>query len=720
MSFQQFESITGKLQGLSTLDPSVPINVKYGMNYKVKYNIRSNGETFGKRPSAYFSNLVTITGKVVCNKVRDVNVFDGFNAAVMGIDGSVSRDLVAKMLAGLWDVDKKLNTSRVHAIVHNNYDNVTPMLYNMLRMYYIKLLQESDKPKIIQAGARFYDDGHISVTNGKVLNIFRDYDLKTFKVDSSVPESNATIDENNNWDSDRPHNDIRSYRLAINGSELSEIDIAIMRIACSEWTEADWPVGLMHPSHKLANNIFLFDRPSQYLAVLEPKWVNFTSTQVLNALTRYVESHRQFACFDMAYAMLTQVLYRHKPRSAEALIWNKKPEVMNLGTAYSVRGVLPSLFAGTPYITNTSRVATYENWRRQPMRILVHSMALSEAVHCSTFDYVTRRRWVPEDRDEYKEPNILSSYVGAAHVRQCGLIKELTLAGLRFGKTFNAPWASQNGLVRYNWMDNNTFEIDPIDVTLLDPNGVAAYNLIANHEYNPEGQIIRTTYQMPFTHIPPCCYPVFSMEINKNNYYMNDLTLNAKLQWDRDLRKYTTENVHDAHRIMSGLRIAGYNAVVTRHSDGKMFTNWSANADGHYMPTFSKNYRKKELYMFDPASITSRRNKWVEMPLNGHEFEIKLDFEYNTFCIYNDSVRYTAVFDSFVTLEKPVGDYKIANVANKTNYTQYIVEQPDAIKDYEDFRVLMPDAQAVQAGQIGPNIQHQVIPLDDNLEGQND
>lgn len=509
MSFQQFESMTGKLQGLSTLDPSVPLNVKYGMKYDVEYKIESNGETIGKRKNAYFSNHVTLLGNATCNKVRDINVFDGMNAAVIGIDGQISHDLVAKMLAGLWDVDKKLNTSRVHAIMNNNYDNVTPLIYNLLRMYYIKLLQESDDNKHVLANGRFYDDGHVRVNHSQALGVLRDFDLKTFKVDSSVPETPAAITDENNWDSDRPFNNFMQYRLAVNASDLDEKDLAVLRIACSAWPETDWPIAMMHESHQLNTQISVFNKPRAYLAVLDPKWRDYSSNNVLNTIVKYVESHRYFACFDMAYGMMTQIMYRHKPRSAEAIIWCKQPEEMNLSRAYSIRGALPALFGGTPFVTSTARVATYDNWRRQPMRILIHSMALSEAVHCSTFDNITRRRWVPQDRDEYKEPNILGGFVGAAPIKTCGLIKELTLAGLRFNKTFNAPWACQNGLVRYNWMEKQDIELEPMDLMLLDPASIAAYNLIVNQIFDEAGNVINTTYSMPLKTIPPCCYPVF-------------------------------------------------------------------------------------------------------------------------------------------------------------------------------------------------------------------
>nr|UVG55940.1 putative capsid protein [Poaceae Liege totivirus 11] len=472
---------------------------------------------------------------------------------------------------------------------------------------------------------------------------------------------------------------------------------------------------MMHESHQLNTQVSVFDRPRAYMAILDPKWQDYTSNNVLNTIVRYVEGHRYFACFDMAYGMLTQVLYRHKPRSAESIIWSRKPEVMNLSKAYSIRGALPSLFSGTPFVTSTARVATYDNWRRQPMRILVHSMALSEAVHCSTFDNVTRRRWVPQDRDEYKEPNVLGGMVGAAPVKTCGLIKELTLAGLRFNKSFNAPWACQNGLVRYNWMEKQTIDLEPMDLTLLDPASIAAYGLVAHEQLDAAGNVINTTYTMPMKTIPPCCYPVFSMEINKNNYYMNDLELETTLKWDRDLNRYTTKETVIAHKFMSAMRVAGYNVTAERHSDRALYTNWSANADGHYMPTFSKNYRQEELYMFSPRNIVPRANNWVDMTLLGHMLKTKLKFTYKTFQIYNDDVAYVAVFDDFITLDRPVSDYKIADMTNRINYAQYVVEKPDMIKDYEDFRVIANNAPAVLMGQIGPNLIHRPVIQDEDL-----
>jgi len=44
------------------------------------------------------------------------------------------------------------------------------------------------------------------------------------------------------------------------------------------------------------------------------------------ALTKLVRANKLESHFDMAYAILTQVLYTHVPRSAEAFIWYGKKE----------------------------------------------------------------------------------------------------------------------------------------------------------------------------------------------------------------------------------------------------------------------------------------------------------------------------------------------------------------------------------------------------------
>lgn len=196
---------------------------------------------------------------------------------------------------------------------------------------------------------------------------------------------------------------------------------------------------------------------------------------------------------------------------------------------------------------------------------------------------------------------------------------------------------------------------------------------------------------------------------------MNDLELETKLLWDRDLNKYTTKDTVTAHKFMSAMRVAGYNVTAERHSDKALYTNWSANADGHYMPTFSKNYRNEEMYMFSPRNIVPRANNWVDMPLLGHYLKTNLKFTYRTFQIYNDDVAYVAVFDDFVTLERPVTDYKVADLTNKINYAQYVVEKPDMIKDYEDFRVIANNAPAVLMGQIGPNLAYRAVIPEDNF-----
>nr|UVG55934.1 putative capsid protein [Poaceae Liege totivirus 8] len=720
MSFAQLDDITGKLSTKFSKNLSIPLTFKYGSKFDIKMTIESNGEMRGKRKGAYFSNVTTLLGKATGKLVDDMHIYDGIHSEMVGGDGQLNPDLIAKVMANLWEANKKLNTNRVQALVHNDYDNCTSVLYNMLRMYYIKLAIETKKGNhTIKVNDKYYNDGHVAITNGQMNLMARDFNLQDFNITDVVPETGCHVTEDDNYDSDIPKITSDEYNYTVSCDKLKAIDIAIIRIAASQWREQECPLTICHPSPKLVKQIDVFNYRPNYQSIDDPEFAHFTSMQIMQAICNYVESHRLHATFDMAYMMLCQGMYTHKPRSAEALVWAMKPGVVNMPKAYSCRGILSILMAGTPYVINTNRWATFVNWKKKSSKAIIHSAALSEAVHCSSFDYITRRRWSPNDGDDFEEADPLNLQVGEYSLTQCGVLKELKLASMRFGREFKASWVSRAGLVRYDWFEAQEFNINDVDIELLDVHAFNNYTIRPIDLEQENLPLENRRYKLKFDAVPPCCYPLLSMEIGNNEFYMDGKTVEATLDYDTDWQQYTTDDHKVAHRFMNIMRIAGYDTTIKRYSDNKLFSNWAANADGHYMPTFLKNYKKQEKYLMDAKTLRQRRRFWIELPNAGQQIRAKMELKYLTYQFFYDDELCMATFEDAILYQPTYTNYKIAEAQGHANYMQFALAMHDPIKDYEDFRLLHKGTPPVFLGRLGPVVDNMRAPLiEDNLDDQ--
>nr|WMV64385.1 capsid protein [Uromyces fabae virus] len=708
MSFRQLEQTLGSIQAYTAGNPKIPAHVKYGTSYKVKYDFKSMGIAKGKRENAYFSNCASVLGVLTAKLVPDVSVFDGYNTEMISVDGQPAVELVAKHINSMFDIDKRSMAHRVRALTMNNRDNVISVIYNMLRLYYIKGLQETNPQLTLRKEGIYYDDGHISIKNKTIYPDMRELQISSFDVVSNVHEEHQEFDAAFDYVAVRDIDSQNSQVLTVSKTLLNSKTVSVIRLACSEFDSQGIPIKIMHSSPRLIAAIDVFGDSATYTQGDDARLSQLTITDIKSAITQYVETHRYHAQFDVAYMMLTQVLYSHKPRSAEAMIWNTKDDIMLMPEVCSLRGCQSTTMAGVPFVVNSAAWDTYYNWRSTPNRIILHSLALSEAVQCSTFDYATRRKINNSGvfEDEYDDP--FFKYAGSYPIKECGIIKELTLLAMRFDRTFKAPWQTSVGLLRYNWLEPVTqTDKTEIDITLLDPNAVRVYNV---RTHNQQGQP-QVKHKLILDTLPPCCYPLFSMEINKSDFYMNDMTLTTELEYDPGYDAYVTTNTAQAHRFMNITRLAGWDVTCKRQSDQKTFNNWAANSNGHYLPTFAKNYKKHELYIFDHNNFKKRKYNWCPLPNFGSTITLEAKLEYRSFLMYYDNKENTTPLVRYVIKADVV---KARNMNATTDaaiaYSSFIIEKPQRIMEYEDFRMAHQGHNLVPIAQLAP-IQQEVNPL---------
>jgi len=127
---------------------------------------------------------------------------------------------------------------------------------------------------------------------------------------------------------------------------------------------------------------------------------------------------------------------------------------------------------------------------------------------------------------------------------------------------------------------------------------------------------------------------------------------------------------------------------VQRRSDGKYFTNWAPNANGHYVPTFSRTTdRIDELYIFRTGMMTIRPNNWIIMPAFGQKIRIKINAKYLTFQWWSDEIKDTSTSLGISFNTEVVETEVIRNVGPTTQYAHIPISHIPMVGDLQDFRV---------------------------------
>jgi len=662
MSFLNYETISGYLRDVAAHFDKWGLNIKYGANFNIKAEFEGVTKTQGERSGALFSNHVTALGYVRCTEAFDQPVYDGFNAAMLGEDGLPDYDLVANAISKLYDTERDGGNARAILASSIKEDNSVMLLYNMLRLYAIKKLQETKRCKVAPDDI-IYDDGHVQVNAAAFLGINAKYDIADFEI-RRVNNLVAAVQLQRGAKFDG------GDAYIANIDRMTAKDQTVLAIAAKDWPDQELPFRVCHPSFPAANIMVMHEHEDKIRDVVE--YDDLTAADVLTALARFVENMRIQAHFDMAYGIFCQVLYTHLPRSVEAFVWyGKRPELV-MSKSKSPRGIHPLMTGGQPFVTDVSRWATFKSYLNYPDRAILHSLALSEAVMTSTFDTLTRAK---------DQPDPLSGIVSNYYAYETGLLRDLIMAGMRFGYDLSMPWASGIGLKRYNWLDERV-PSKLLNVRILDAMAPQTYNIVKKVI---NGQELNAVHLLELV---PACYPILSMGIRASKFYMNELVQEVELHGSSLRNMLYTTDANDAHKAMSIWRVMGWDTTVRRLSDGAFFSNWAPNANGHYLPAFASDGELVQSYEFSAETITKRGYNWIEMPNITNRFKMRIEMQYLMHKIFVDG-RDTRAFGSPVVM-KPVdpSEGRRAVLGENMRYTAHIVKGIDAVQKMSDFRRL--------------------------------
>lgn len=579
MSSILLDQLTGPFHGITPENDVIGRHVKYGFKSKVDFTVETEYQAQYTRPGAEFTNVLSPFGRLSFEMCEDVPDFSGINKAMMDstgrVDARVFQDAVRHTGKYRPDSLGEMADELTSATGESHFS----VLFNLLRMY---LFYKQDKSKIeVSPSQKFYDDGHVAISYGKHLREdFRPWTEPEFN------DYSGSVKVYNPGYPMGPHDYFPSLKL------MHDNEIQVLLAACWGWT-FDYPLRLMSSTPRVIEN-FIVPRSGLYTTI----GLEITPELVLQTLRKFVSANRLHAQFDLAYYMVAATLLVPIPRAVEANAWVSPIHTFNLPWASTIRGAVPDLLAKDPYNSAPSSLLTWENFNRKQSRLLIHAIALTEAVYTGLFELMTAQ-------DGYFDSTLANMGLAGSGLDSPYLFT-LQCAAYRFGKEFEVKQETCAG------PDFATPVIDaqiarPRDVWVDIVGDVAGY-LILKHEINGVPH-----YRVQSRDAKPVLHPILSIGINDQRYYINAHNYSAELKVSPTTGKLTTISGDQANKFMSILRIGGYDVLMRDLDTGLTHLNWAANSNGHVMPMFSKSEDGSTLYTVVPDSMKKRKNNWINI-----------------------------------------------------------------------------------------------------------
>jgi hypothetical protein len=265
----------------------------------------------------------------------------------------------------------------------------------------------------------------------------------------------------------------------------------------------------------------------------------------------------------------------------------------------SITGYAPFLVGGVPFSRRESWMDTFKNWSKTPGAWLNHSLAVTEAA------YVELANIVRADRTgEVNIYNYVDVAVDGSPVAYQGMLQDMTLIAMRYGREFDLPYATCCGLDRARGIVGLT-QID-VPVTITDAEAHNYYNLAV------EPAVIATTNVLTVNQLTSPLYPVMTYGIGNERYYsaaLHDSITTHGIESRRDGIIFT--DVTDFTRFMNIHRMMGYDITATNVLNGKRISNWADNASGRFLYTDINHLDLAQVYKINRDDIVRRPNCWV-------------------------------------------------------------------------------------------------------------
>jgi len=281
MSFNNFEVLCAPLKSLSARFAKYATRIKYGVRYHIRALFTSDNVEKGKRPGALFSNHVTSLGFINCEMIDDMPVYDGFNKVVLGVDGIPDLGLVTETFEKHYVTKRDDAIAAASAVGSLKAENVVTLIYNMLRLFWIKKMQE-DGTCTIDPDSIIYDDGHVRVTARTFLGI-----NQTYSVDDFEPERTRQIKTLQGFD--HRTRSVDGQIVIIRRGNMSDKQLTAIGYAANEFEDFGIPYRICHPTPRLCS-VCVMPGERQLSQMLN--WADISSGDIHMAIVAFVRIHR--------------------------------------------------------------------------------------------------------------------------------------------------------------------------------------------------------------------------------------------------------------------------------------------------------------------------------------------------------------------------------------------------------------------------------------------
>lgn len=557
--------------------------IKYGITTTIKLWVKGDmGSVEGKRKNAFLGNTASLVALYQGNLISDNGIYDGISSNVIGPDGVPDFDLVEEVLRKqtMW----RSEVSRSRSLVEQCLEqvNLVGVIYNMLRLYYIKLHGDI----VFDGEHNYYDNGHVAITHRQAFG----YDGEPIKLSNSVEFLTGNISPSYLREGLASSDSVLFYDF---GAKIDPVVAAVLRLAHAEWRSLA-PFGIAHSSPQLSEKYVLVNTAPQ---ARDFKWADMTAAMIKTAIGEFVRRHTCYRDFEYAYAMVVSVLTRPVPRSAEAIVWSDSSAVVNIPRPVCIRGLVPEIYTGGIYTRGPEWQDCFYSWYKSSAAGVVHSVALMEAVYAELFHLTRVNAYDDIDRDSF-----MAYATGITECPNAGIMMDTVLACMRYGKEYSYRYVMSCGVSRLDTIPLLTSS--SIEVTIKDNDASLTYDL---------SDIVGQHGTLNVHDYAPVTYPSLSYGINDDGYYMNGDKLEMTVRHRIRDRKIIFTDPAEFSKFMSAMRLFGYDVTATRASDGKHVHNWADNASGRYIYVHDPNDDAPR-FTIDPDSIIKRANNWLDIP----------------------------------------------------------------------------------------------------------
>jgi hypothetical protein len=580
-----FDFITKLFPATTKIPKEFPVNntyIKYGITTTIKMWVKGAfGENKGTRKNAFLGNAASLAGLYHGQLFDEQGTFDGFAAEIIGVDGQPDLSLINDVMTKKHFFKRELLENKQLVNDNINAHSLTSVIYNLLRMYYIKALGHIT----IDPAFDYYQNGHVSITHRQA---FGDFDKATIGQGVEILDAEVT---NISVKGDMADEDTTLFYNF--GSNVTGTTVAIMRMAHAEW-KALVPVGVCHSSPRLTEKFVLYNA---HVRGTHKSFDEITAPDIHSCIGDFVRKHGAYRDFQHAYAMITGVLTRPVPRSAEAVVWNTASATVYMPRPTCLRGIAPELYTGQVYVRSPDWQDDYHSWFNSPRSGIPHSVALMEAVYCEMFHMTRLKKHQDIDRE-----NFMAMATGIAECPNTGIMLDTALACMRYGREYEYAYSTTAGVDRMATLPD--LAAPTTRVTIVDKRAGTTYDL---------GEITGVEAPLNVMSFAPVVYPSLSYGINDDGYYLNADQMEVVVPTSDLDGDMVFSDIEKFSKFMSIMRLSGYNVTATRSFDRRQIHNWADNASGRYIYVHDPRDKAPQ-FIIQACDIRKRENCWLEMP----------------------------------------------------------------------------------------------------------